>query len=300
MKKLCLAAALCVAPVFAHADQPPTLDKVKASRTIVLGVREASYPLSYLDSDKNFIGYHIEICNRIADVVKTKLALPKLKVESKPVTSQSRIPAIVDGSIDLECGSTTNTEARQKQVAFAPTTYLATVKMAVKKRSGVKDLRDLDGRTVVTTAGATGIDLLREHESGRGLVFKAVYGKDHGDSFQMLAADQAQAFVMDDNLLAGLIMNSGTPDTYAITGRSLDLQPIAIMLRKNDPAFKAVVDETVSAMMKSGELARLYIKWFQSPIPPSNLNLNFPMNDLLRMVLTYPDSAPAESYRPKE
>lgn len=294
------AALLAVTTTALAAEVPPTLDKVKKSGTIVLGVREASYPLSYLDGDKRPVGYHVDVCHRIVDAVRAKLALPDLKTEYQTVTSQNRIPKMVEGAIDLECGSTTNTESRQEKVAFAPTTYLATVRIAVKKRSGVRDLTDLDGRTVVTTAGSTGIDLLRGHEVGRKLVLKAAYGKDHKESFRMLETDEAAAFVMDDNLLAGLVMTSAKPEDYVITGRALDLQPIAVMLRKHDPAFKAVVDDTVAALIKSGEIKTLYAKWFEAPIPPTNVAMNMPMGDMLKVLLTYPDSQPAEAYRPQE
>lgn len=299
--KLAVASAAFIVPFAARAaDVPPTLDKIKASGTIVLGVREASYPLSYLDRDGKAIGYHIDICNRIVDAVRAKLDQPSLKVVQTTVTSQTRIPRMEDGTIDLECGSTTNTEMRQQRVAFAPTTYLATVRLAVKKRSGIEGIPDLGGRAVVTTEGSTALDLLRSHYAARTLDIKAVYAKDHAESFRLLETDNVAAFVMDDNLLAGLILTSRNPDAYTITGRSLDLQPIAIMLRRNDPAFKELVDRTVGALIESGEARRLYIKWFQSPIPPSQVNLNFPITALLDSLLTYPDSAPAEAYRPPE
>ncbi|MGE5546360.1 MAG: transporter substrate-binding domain-containing protein [Solirubrobacterales bacterium] len=277
-----------------------TLDKVKRTGTVALGIREASYPLSYLDEMKKPIGYHIDICHRIVDAVKAKLSLPGLKVQYVPVTSQNRITMLAGGQIDLECGSTTNNEARQTQVAFAPTTYLATVRMAVRKESGITDIAQLAGKTVVTTSGSTGIELLRENPIGRKLDFHPVYGKDHADSFAMLETSAAAAFVMDDNLLAGLIMTSRTPSAFEIVGRPLDLQPIAIMYRKNDPAFKQVVDGTVAGLMKSGEINRLYTKWFESPIPPKDISLNFAMSEVLKLMLRYPDSSPAESFRPTE
>ena len=294
---LLLAAAAGAAP--AAAQEAGTLKKVKESGSITLAIRESSYPLSYLDDRQQPVGYHIEVCNRIVDAVKSHLKLPALKVQHQAVTSQNRIPLVSNGTVDLECGSTTNNEARQKQVAFAPTTFVTNVRMAVKKASGITSLGQLGGKPVATTTGTTSVQLMRAHEKGKGLDFKEVYGKDHADAFLMLETERAVAFIMDDNLLAGLIATAKTPADYAIVGEVLSVEPIAIMLRKDDPAFKKLVDDTVSGLMKSGELEKLYARWFLSPIPPKNVNLNFPMSEQLKKLIKSPGDAPAESFNRK-
>lgn len=274
-----------------------TLKKVKETGAITLGIRESSFPLSYLNAEQKPIGYHIDICNRISDAVKAKLALPKLEIKHQAVTSQNRIPLVVNGTVDLECGSTTNNIDRQKQVAFAPTTFVTNVRMAVKKASGITDLDNLGGKLVATTTGTTSVQLMRSHEKGKNIDFREVYGKDHADSFLMLETDRAVAFVMDDNLLAGLIASSKAPNDYALVGSALSVEPIAIMLRKDDPQFKALVDDIVKSMAKSGELGKLYTKWFMSPIPPKGVNMNFPMSEPLKALMANPNDNPAESYK---
>ena len=290
--------ALLAVPAFAQpaTELQGTLKKVKDSGSITLGIRESSYPLSYLDEKQQPIGYHIDICNRIVDAVKLRLKLPALKVQHQAVTSQNRIPLVANGTVDLECGSTTNNEARQKQVAFAPTTFVTNVRMAVKKSSGIKSLDQLGRKPVATTTGTTSVQLMRAHEKGKGVDFKEVYGKDHADSFLMLETDRAVAFVMDDNLLAGLIATSKAPNNYAIVGEVLSIEPIAIMLRRGDPEFKKLVDDTVKSLMKKGEINKLYARWFMSPIPPKQVNLNFPISELLKFLIESPSDAPAESY----
>lgn len=290
----CFAVLCCVLP--ARAD---TLGKVRETGTLTMGIRESSYPLSYLDNSQQPIGYHIDICNRVVEAVKKQLALPNLKVQHQPVTSQNRIPLVVNGTVDLECGSTTNTEARQKQVAFAPTTFVTHVRMAVKKASGISSLAQLDRKPVATTTGTTSVQLMRAHEKGQGIDFKEVYGKDHADSFLLLETDRAVAFVMDDNLLAGLIATAKSPGDYAIVGEALSVEPIAIMYRRDDPAFKKLVDDAVAGLMKSGELEKLYARWFMSPIPPRNVNLAFPMSEQLKQLIKAPNDKPAEAYNRK-
>lgn len=300
MKKLHVLAALTVGCSIGMASAQQldgTLKKVADSKSITLGIRESSFPLSYLDASQKPIGYHIDICNAIADAVKAKLKLASLDVKTQAVTSQNRIPLMVNGTIDLECGSTTNNLDRQKQVSFAPTTFITNVRMAVKKASGIKDLEGLAGKPVATTTGTTSVQLMRANEKGKNLDFKEVYGKDHADSFLMLETDRAVAFVMDDNLLAGLIANSKNPAAYTLTGPALSEEPIAIMLRKDDPQFKALVDETVTKLAKDGELTKLYHKWFEQPIPPKGINLNFAMSDALKAAIAAPNDKPAESYK---
>lgn len=294
-----LLVALVIAAAPALSQDSGTLKKVKDNGSITLGIRESSYPLSYLDDKQQPVGYHIDICNRIVDAIKARLKLPALKVQHQAVTSQNRIPLVANGTVDLECGSTTNNEARQKQVAFAPTTFVTNVRMAVKKASGIQSLGQLGGKPVATTTGTTSVQLMRAHEKGKGIDFKEVYGKDHADAFLMLETDRAVAFVMDDNLLAGLIVSSKSPADYAIVGEVLNIEPIAIMLRRDDPAFKKLVDETVTGLMKSGELDKLYARWFMSPIPPRNVSMNFPMSEQLKALIKAPSDAPAESFNKK-
>ena len=293
-----LAGMLAATSVFAE-DLTGTLKKVKESGTITMGIRESSYPLSYLDDKQQPIGYHIEICNKIVDAVKKELKMPGLKVQHQPVTSQNRIPLITNGTVDIECGSTTNNEARQKQVAFALTTFVTNVRMVVKKGSGITSLGQLGGKTVATTSGTTSVQLMRAHEKAKGIDFKEVYGKDHSDSFLLLETDRAVAFVMDDNLLAGLVTSSKNPQEYAIVGEVLNIEPIAIMMRKDDPAFKKIADDTIRGLIKSGEIEKLYSKWFLSPIPPKNVNMNFAMSETLKGLIKHPSDAPAEFYNKK-
>ena len=289
--------ALLALPAFAQ--DAGTLKKVRDTGVLTLGIRESSYPLSYLDEKQQPVGYHIDICNRIVDAVKARLKLPTLKVQHQPVTSQNRIPLVANGTVDLECGSTTNNEARQKQVAFAPTTFVTHVRMAVKKASGIQSLGQLNGKPVATTTGTTSVQLMRAHEKGKGIDFKEVYGRDHADAFLMLETDRAVAFVMDDNLLAGLIASSKAPNDYAIVGEVLSVEPIAIMLRRDDPDFKKLVDDAVKGLMKGGEIDKLYARWFMAPIPPKNVNMNFPMSAALKALIKSPSDAPAESFNRK-
>ena len=296
---LCLlAVSLASNPVFAE-ELTGTLKKVKETGTITMGIRESSYPLSYLDDKQQPIGYHIDVCNRIVAAVKDRLKMPNLKLQQQPVTSQNRIPLVSNGTVDLECGSTTNNEARQKQVSFAVTTFVTNVRMAVKKASGITSLDQLDGKPVATTSGTTSVQLMRGHEKGKNINFKEVYGKDHADSFLLLETDRAVAFVMDDNLLAGLIATSKKPGDYAVVGEVLNVEPIAVMVRKDDPEFKKLADDTIKGMMKSGELDTLYDKWFMSPIPPKNISMNFPMSEKLKELIKNPSDAPAEAYNKK-
>ena len=300
MKKHLLAAAITVlAAGSAIAQANDTLAKIKSSGAITLGVRESSGALAYTLGDGKYVGFHTEMAERIARDLQKKLGLSKLEIKYQPVTSQNRIPLLINGTIDLECGSTTNNEARQKQVAFAPTTFVTNVRMAVKKNSHIASLTQLAGKAVATTTGTTSVQLLRAHEKARGVDFRELYGKDHADSFLLLETDRAVAFVMDDNLLAGLIASSKSPADYAIVGEVLSIEPIAIMLRRDDPEFKKLVDDTIRGLMASGEVERLYQRWFMSPIPPRQTSLNFPMSELLRELLKKPSDAPAEAYNRK-
>lgn len=284
---LAIAAILCAAP--ALADDLPTLQKIKSSGTIVVGHRESSIPFSYLDGNQKPVGYSMDLCNKIVEEVKKELKMPALVTKLTPVTSQTRIPLMTNGTIDLECGSTTNSLERQKQVAFGVTTFVSPVRMVVKADSGIKTLDDLNGKAVATTTGTTSDRYIKQNEKGHNIDVKNVYGKDHAESFLMVETGRASAFVMDEVLLAGFIANAKNPKDFAIVGPALSTEPYGIMLRKDDPQFKALVDKTLSGLMKSGEINKIYAKWFTSPIPPKNVNLNLPMNAQLQEAIKNPN-----------
>lgn len=252
-----------------------TLKKIKDTGSITIGHRESSIPFSYLDDKQQPVGYSMELCGKVVDAVKTELKMPALKVAYQPVTSANRIPLLQNGTIDLECGSTTNSVERQKQVAFGPTYFVINVSAAVKKDSGIKTFADLNGKTVASTSGTTSIPLLRGYEKAKGIDFKELQAKDHAESMQLVATDRAQAFIMDDVLLAGQIANQQNPGAYTILSESLRTEPYGMMLRREDPQFKALVDRAVTAVYKSGEINQIYAKWFTSAIPPRNINMNF-------------------------
>ena len=284
---LAIATALCATP--ALADDLPTLQKIKSSGTIVVGHRESSIPFSYLDGNQKPVGYSMDLCNKVVEAVKKELKMPALVTKLTPVTSQTRIPLMTNGTIDLECGSTTNSLERQKQVAFGVTTFVSPVRMVVKADSGIKSLSDLNGKAVATTTGTTSDRYIKQNEKGQSIDVKNVYGKDHAESFLMVETGRAAAFVMDEVLLAGFIASARNPKDFALAGPALSTEPYGIMLRKDDPQFKAVVDKTLTDLMKSGEINKIYAKWFTSPIPPKNVNLNLPMNAQLQDAIKHPN-----------
>ena len=284
---LAIATALCATP--ALADDLPTLQKIKSSGTIVVGHRESSIPFSYLDGNQKPVGYSMDLCNKVVEAVKKELKMPALVTKLTPVTSQTRIPLMTNGTIDLECGSTTNSLERQKQVAFGVTTFVSPVRMVVKADSGIKSLSDLNGKAVATTTGTTSDRYIKQNEKGQSIDVKNVYGKDHAESFLMVETGRASAFVMDEVLLAGFIASAKNPKDFALAGPALSTEPYGIMLRKDDPQFKALVDKTLTDLMKSGEINKIYAKWFTSPIPPKNVNLNLPMNAQLQDAIKHPN-----------
>ena len=294
MKKHLLALAVVVATGSAWAQTSDTIAKVKGSGKIVMGVRESSAPLSYTVGGGRYLGYHVELCEQVI-----KKLMPAATIEYTPVTSANRIPLVQNGTVDIECGSTTNNATRQKDVSFAVTTYVTEVRTAVKAGSTIKSVADLAGKNVATTTGTTSVALLRKNERANGINFNEVYGKDHADSFLLLESGRADAFVMDDNILAGLIASSKAPADYAIVGETLNIEPIAIMVRKDDTAFKKAVDDSIKAMMADGSLAKLYSKWFQAPIPPKNTSVNLPMGETLKGLFKAPNDKPAEDYAKK-
>ncbi len=266
-----------------------TLKKIKDTNTISIGFRESSIPFSYLDDKQQPVGYAMDLCLKIVDAVRAELKTPGIKVNLQPVTSGNRIPLMQNGTIDLECGSTTNSVARQQQVSFGPTYFVINVTAAVKKSSGIKSLAELNGKTISTTSGTTSVPLLKQYEKTKGVDVKEIYGKDHAESFQLIATDRAVAFVMDDILLAGQIANSRAPADYTILTESLRQEPYSMMLRKDDPQFKALVDRTISGVMRSGEIEKIYARWFTSPIPPRNVNMNFPITAPIREAFSSPN-----------
>lgn len=280
----------------AFAQETGTLKKIKDSGKIVMGVRDSSSPLSYTLGGGKYAGFHVELCEKAIDSIKNQLKLPKLEVQYMAVTSQNRIPLTENGTIDIECGSTTNNAARQKQVAFAYTTYITEVRTAVKANSNITSVSQLKDRSVATTTGTTSVQHLRKHERAKGIDFKEIFGKDHADSFLLLESGRAEAFVMDDNILAGLIATAKNPADFKIVGEVLSVEPIAIMMRKDDPAFKKAVDDTIAAMVKSGEFEKLYNKWFMSPIPPRNTSVNLPMGATLKSAIANLNDKPMETY----
>jgi glutamate/aspartate transport system substrate-binding protein len=299
MKKHLLALAIATTLVAsAQAQGSDTLSKVKAAGSITMGVRDSSGALSYTLGDGKYAGFHVELCQRIvADVEKA--VGKKLEVKYQSVTSQNRIPLTQNGTVDIECGSTTNNATRQKDVAFAVTTFVEEVRMAVKANSGLTSISQLNGRNVATTTGTTSVQTLRKNERAQGIDFKEIYGKDHADSFLLLESGRADAFVMDGSILAGNIANAKNPADFKIVGEVLSVEPIAIMLRKDDPAFKKLADDTLKGMMQSGEMAKIYDKWFMQPIPPKNNKVGLAVSDSTKGAWAAPNDKPMEDYARK-
>jgi glutamate/aspartate transport system substrate-binding protein len=277
---LCAAGlGFAIAGAAAHAQAlDGTLKKIADTKTITLGTRDSSIGFSYLDANQKPIGYSMDICYKIVDAIKTQLKLPDLKVETVGVTSQNRIPLVQGGTVDLECGSTTNTFDRAKQVAFSPDIFRYNVRMVVRADSGIKSFSDLNGKTIVTTSGTTSDALIKSNVRTSSISVKNAYGKDHGDSFLQVESGRAAAFVMDDILLAGLVANSKNPADFSIIGEPLKTENYAIMFRKDDPQMKAIVDKTVIGLFNSGEIEKLYNKWLLTPIPPKNITINYPLS----------------------
>jgi len=274
-----------------------TLKKIKDNDgSVMMGVRESSGALSYTLGGGKYAGFHVDVCRRVLSDIQKSLGLARLDVQYLPVTSQNRIPLVRNGTVDIECGSTTNNAARQKDVAFAVTTYVEEVRIAVKANSGITSIDQLDGKTVATTTGTTSVRLLRKHRRAGGADFREVFGKDHADSFLLLASGRADAFVMDSQILAGSIAKSRNPADFKIVGEVLAIEPIAIMMRKDDPAFKKAVNDSIKAQIKSGELAKTYDKWFMQPIPPSNTTIGLPLSEATRAAWTNPNDKPVEDY----
>jgi glutamate/aspartate transport system substrate-binding protein len=295
---LALVAVLSAGPTNAE-ELTGTLKKIKETGAITIGYRDSSIPFSYLDDNQKPIGFAIDICYRIVDAVKQELKLDKLAIEFNPVTSSTRIPLLANGTIDLECGSTTNNAERLKQVAFTNTHFLTATRFVSKKTSNIHSIDDLKGKTVVSSSGTTNIKQLTEANAARNLNINIVPAKEHAESFLMVETDRAAAVVLDDVLLASFVAGSKDPDAYVMSKDAFSKpEPYGIMLRKDDPAFKKVVDAATAALYTSAEGQKLYDKWFMQRIPPKGLNLNTPIAPELKTEFAHPSDSPdPDSYK---
>ncbi|MEY2683356.1 MAG: hypothetical protein RJA09_500 [Pseudomonadota bacterium] len=300
MKKQLLALTVtALAAAAALAQTTDTLAKIKASGSVTMGVRESSGALGFTLGDGKYVGFHTEMAENILADIQKQQGIAKLEIKRQPITSQNRIPLLQNGTIDFECGSTTNNAARAKDVSFAVTTYVEEVRIAVKANSGINSIKDLVGKSVATTTGTTSVQTLRKHERANGVDFKEVFGKDHADSFLLLETGRADAFVMDGQILAGNISKSKNPADYKIVGEVLSVEPIACMLRKDDAALKKAMDDSIKRQIKDGSLAKLYDKWFMQPIPPANTKVGLPMSDATKAAWANPNDKPMEDYAKK-
>ena len=297
MKKNLIAAAAValLATSAAFAQGVDTLAKIKSAGVVNLGVRESS-GLGYTLGGGKYVGFHTEMAERIIDDLKKQLGTPALKTVYQPITSQNRIPLLQNGTIDFECGSTTNNRARQKDADFAVTTFVEEVRIAVKADSGITSIKDLNGKNVATSTGTTSVQALRKHERAGGIDFKEVMGKDHAESFLLLETGKADAFVMDGSILAANISRSKNPKNFKIVGEVLAVDPIACMLPKGDAKFKEAVDNSIKRQIKDGSLAKLYNKWFMQPTP-NNAVINLPLAGKTKEAWANPNNKPAEDYK---
>jgi glutamate/aspartate transport system substrate-binding protein len=288
-----VACALVAAPVSAQ-----TIDKIKQTGAITIGHRDASIPFSYYDDQQKVIGYSMEICQRIVEDLKKELKLPNLKTNYQLVTSANRIPLMANGTIDLECGSTTNNLERQKQVWFTNTHFVTANRWVGKKSSNLKTLNDLKGKTVVSTAGTTNIKQITELNAAQNLGMNIISANGHPEAFQMVETGRAVAFVMDDILLYSLAAQSRNPSDYEISSVALSVEPYGIMVRKDDAPFKKIVDASTANTYKSGAINPIYEKWFLKPVPPKGINLNVPVSAALKKVFQNPtDSGDPKDYQ---
>jgi len=290
-----LGALLVAGPASA---QEGTLKKIKETNTITLGHRDASIPFSYFDDRQHAVGYAMDLCGKIVDAVKAELKMPNLQVKLNPVTSATRIPLMANGTVDLECGSTTNNLERQKQVSFTITHFVTANRFVSKKAASLKTVDDLKGKTIVSTSGTTNIKQITEINGQKNMGMTILPAKDHAESFLMVETGRAVAFFMDDILLYSLVANSKNPSEWVISADALSVEPYGIMLRKDDPSFKKVVDDAMTKVYKSGEINAIYAKWFLQPVPPKGINLNVPMSEVFKHVVAKPtDSGDPNDYK---
>ena len=293
MKLSTLTTAALLTAGLTSAASAQTLQKITDSNKITVSYRESSVPFSYLIGSTKAVGFSVELTEAIIEDVRKKIKKPSLEVAYMPVTSQNRIPLLVNGTYDLECGSTTNNSARGKDVTFAVSHFYTGTRLLTKKSSGIKNYADLAKKTVSSTTGTTNAQVIRKYSADKNLDMQLILGKDHDDSLLLVETDRAVAFAMDDILLFGLMANSKNPAALEVVGDSLQVEPYGCMLRKDDPEFKTLVDGTLTRLMKSGEFSKLYDKWFMSPIPPKGVNLNLPMSEQLKANLNTPSDKPA-------
>ena len=293
MKLSTLTTAALLTAGLTSAANAQTLQKITDSNKITVSYRESSVPFSYLIGSTKAVGFSVELTEAIIEDVRKKFKKPNLEVAYMPVTSQNRIPLLVNGTYDLECGSTTNNSARGKDVTFAVSHFYTGTRLLTKKSSGIKNYADLAKKTVSSTTGTTNAQVIRKYSADKNLDMQLILGKDHDDSLLLVETDRAVAFAMDDILLFGLMANSKNPAALEVVGDSLQVEPYGCMLRKDDPEFKTLVDGTLTRLMKSGEFSKLYDKWFMSPIPPKGVNLNLPMSEQLKANLNTPSDKPA-------
>ena len=282
----------------AHAQDSATLRKIKETGVITIGFRDKSIPFSYLDRQQRPIGYSIELCERVVVAVKNRLKLPALEIMYRPVTAANRMAFVANDIVDIECGSTSNTLERQKEVAFSVTTFVSSSSLISRKANNFQSLAELKGRTVVSTAGTTTVKALQESSRAQDLDLRIIAAKDHADAFAMVESDRAAAFAMDEVLLLGLAATAARPGDYAVHRSELPQEPYGLVLRKRDPEFKRVVDDAIIELYRSGEIHQIYRKWFQSPLPNSRIELHMPMSAALRRVVATPtDSGDLADYR---
>lgn len=299
MRLATLLLALGVIAPAGAAELTGTLQKIKETNTIVLGVRDTSVPFSYIDDKQQFIGYAIDICMKIVDVIKKEIDVPNLKVQQNLVTSSNRIPLMANGTVDMECGSTTNNADRQKQVSFTNAHFLTASRFLSKKSSGIANIDGLKGKAVVSVSGTSNIVQLNQFNAARKLGITVLQAKDVVEAFLMVETDRAVAFVMDDIILSALIAGAKDPSAYEINDDPFSKpEPYGIMMRRNDPQFKALVDKATADLYRSPEMVTIYNKWFMSPVPPKNLNYNAPMSPTMKYQFQHPiDSADPEAYK---
>ncbi len=290
LMSLCL--ATCAAQALAQSS--PTLKKIADTGSISLGHRESSIPFSYYDDKQQVVGYSHELMLKAVEAIKAELKKPALAIKLVPVTSQNRIPLVLNGTVDLECGSTTNNKERAQQVSFSTNIFVVGTRLMTKKDSGIKDFPDLKGKNVVVTAGTTSERLLRKYNEEKQAGMSIISAKDHGESFLTLETGRAVAFMMDDALLYGEKAKAKKPDEWVVVGKAMSEEAYGCMMRKDDPGFKKVVDAAITKAMTSGEAAKIYAKWFQTAIPPKGLNLNWPMSDDVQALFKAPTDKPAE------